>query len=182
MPLPFSDDAAARISRAVRWVEGNSSLGARPEGGPRLNETLYVARCTGAVDGSGNYPGTIVSWDGSAWQDHGVCKLRGPNGEALSSGVRYACAPLGTASGTLLLIAVSAGANMLRGKLGGALSAGGSATMSIWYYNGSAEADTAVNITVYDWLLASGSIASGKKVVAHWDARSGRYYVTAAEC
>ena len=70
-----------------------------------------------------------------------------------------------------------------RGKLDGALSFGGSATMSVWWWNGSAEADTTVNVTVYDWLLVSGqSIASGTQVTAAWDARSGRYYVTGAQC
>jgi hypothetical protein len=70
-----------------------------------------------------------------------------------------------------------------RGKLDGALSFGGSATMSVWYWNGSAEADTGRNVTVYDWLLLTGqSIASGTQVTASWDARSGRYYVTGAQC
>jgi len=77
-------------------------------------------------------------------------------------------------------IAVSA---VVRGKLDGALSFGGSATMSVWYWNGSAEADTTVNVTVYDWLLLSGqSVASGTQVTAAWDARSGRYYLTGAQC
>lgn len=72
---------------------------------------------------------------------------------------------------------------MKRGKLDGTLSVGGSATMSVWKWNGSAEADTGDNITVYDFLLASGqTIASGKKVVAEWDSASGRWYVVSAEC
>ena len=55
--------------------------------------------------------------------------------------------------------------------------------MSVWRYNGSAEADTNENITVYDWMLKTGqTIASGKKVVAEFFLDSGRWYVTAAEC
>ena len=72
---------------------------------------------------------------------------------------------------------------IVRGKLDGSLSQGGSATLSIWYYNGSAEADSGEDLTVYDGLLKSGSsIASGKKVIAMLDQASGRYYVTSAEC
>lgn len=57
--------------------------------------------------------------------------------------------------------------HLLMGKLDGTLSFEGSATMSIWAYNGSAYADTTADITVYDWLLDTGdSIASGTQVVA----------------
>lgn len=70
-----------------------------------------------------------------------------------------------------------------RGKLDGTLNQGSSATMSIWAYNGSAEADTTENVTVYDWMLpASGTIASGIKITAKFYRDSGRFYVTSAEC
>jgi hypothetical protein len=72
-----------------------------------------------------------------------------------------------------------------KGKLDGALTFGGSATMSVWEHSGSAEVDTTENITVYDWLLASGqTVASGRKVVAHQmkTASGYRWYVTSAEC
>ncbi|MFZ5829827.1 MAG: hypothetical protein ACOY3P_07055 [Planctomycetota bacterium] len=74
------------------------------------------------------------------------------------------------------------GAELLIGKLDGALSVGGSATMSVWAWNGSNFADSGDNVTVYDWLLKSGAtaISSGKKVVA---AKIGDVYVvTDAEC
>lgn len=179
----FSDDAVTRISRAVRRVEGGAGGRLRAEAPPRHGESLYDARVTGAADGDGNYPATIVAWTGSAWRDYDTCRLRAPNGEPLTSGARYAGSPIGvTAAGKMLLRVIPAADWVVRGKLDGSLSAGGSATMSIWYYNGSAQADTGANVTVYDWLLASGSIASGKKVMAFYDARDGRYYVGAAEC
>jgi len=68
------------------------------------------------------------------------------------------------------------------GKLDGALSQGGSATVSIWGGEGGEETDTNVDVVAYDWLLESGAddIASGKKVVVEWI--NGVPYVTAAEC
>lgn len=75
------------------------------------------------------------------------------------------------------------GGGIVRGKLDGALSAGGSATLSVWAWNGSAQADTGDNITVYDWLLVSSqTISSGVNVIAAQDARDGRYYVISAAC
>ena len=73
-------------------------------------------------------------------------------------------------------------AGFVKGKLDGSLSFGGSATLSVWAWNGSAEADTGSNLTVYDWLLVSGqSIAAGTQVAASYDVNSGRYYVTGAQ-
>jgi hypothetical protein len=73
----------------------------------------------------------------------------------------------------------------VKGKLDGALTFGGSATLSIWRWSGSAEVDTTEDITVYDWLLASGqTVASGRKVVAvKMETATGfRWYVISAEC
>jgi hypothetical protein len=68
---------------------------------------------------------------------------------------------------------------VLFGKLDGTLSAGSSATMSIWA--GNPLADTTQNVTVYDWYLeAAGSLATGTKVKA--EMYSGLWYVTTAEC
>jgi hypothetical protein len=70
-----------------------------------------------------------------------------------------------------------------RGKLDGDLTYQGSATMSIWAWNGSAEADTGVNVTVYDWLLSTGqSILSGTQITVLWDDASDRYYVVGSQC
>lgn len=72
---------------------------------------------------------------------------------------------------------------VLRGKLDGQLAKDGSATMSVWRFDGSSETDTGENITVYDWMLKTGqTVASGKKVVAEFFMDSGRWYVVAAEC
>lgn len=79
-------------------------------------------------------------------------------------------------------VIVSTGTNkLLIGKLDGTMNYAGSATMSVWAWNGSADADTTVNVTVYDWLLKSGqSIASGTQVVAAYV--GGRWRVIGAAC
>jgi hypothetical protein len=75
------------------------------------------------------------------------------------------------------------GTSIQIGKLDGALSQGGSATMSLWEWDGSTFSDSGTNCTVYDFLLAAGqSIASGKKVVAFGHKQSRYMIVLAAEC
>lgn len=82
-----------------------------------------------------------------------------------------------------LMKVVPIGRPNLRGKLDGTLSENGSATMSIWSFGGGSNADTGVNVTVYDDILASGqTITSGKVVHAGYEWESDRYYVFAAEC
>ena len=68
------------------------------------------------------------------------------------------------------------------GKLDGALSAGGSATMSIWEYTSSWQ-DSTKNETVYaPPILSSGSIASGKWVSAVWKRQPMRLEIVGREC
>lgn len=70
------------------------------------------------------------------------------------------------------------------GKLAGELEAGGSATVNVWSYRaGSVQAtDPLEQVTVYDWLLASGdSIAEGTKVFFELKS-DGHWYVYASEC
>jgi hypothetical protein len=75
---------------------------------------------------------------------------------------------------------VKAGYSVI-GKLDGTLSKGSSVAMSIWKGAGGSETDSTLNVTVYDWLLATGqTIASGIKVKAEFV--NGVLYVTAAEC
>lgn len=88
--------------------------------------------------------------------------------------------------------AFAPGGIVLRGKLDGALVSSGSAsaptsaTMSIWAWNGTTEADTGLNITVYDWLLPGtsnkrSSIPLGAFVIAVYDQKSRRWYVISWE-
>lgn len=71
----------------------------------------------------------------------------------------------------------------LAGKLDGALNADSSATFSVWTWNGSAYADSTNNITVYaPWVLASGSVASGKRGVAGWNIETNRWELVEGEC
>lgn len=67
-------------------------------------------------------------------------------------------------------------------KLDGSLSTGGTATASIWTWDGSSFADSGDDVTVHDWLLASGqTVASGTKVIIELH-RTGIWIVTEAEC
>ena len=84
---------------------------------------------------------------------------------------------------TVMVQAIPAPARWHWAKLDGTLSAGGSATASIWNWNGSALVDSGNNVTVYDWLLGTGeTIASGKKIKIDLHLESQRWYVTSAEC
>lgn len=105
----------------------------------------------------------------------------------LASGVygraRILHKPSGTGDKWCIIRMNDPGPEALYGKLDAALSAGSSATMSIWWHNGTVLADTTENVTVYDWLLGSGeSIDSATKVIATMNQYDNRYYVTAAEC
>lgn len=68
----------------------------------------------------------------------------------------------------------------LWGKLDTTLSAGSSATMSVWESDGVTQTDTGDNVTVYDMVLGSGSIAAGKRVATA--VMNGFNVVIAAEC
>jgi hypothetical protein len=94
--------------------------------------------------------------------------------KAATSGETWAVVLLGGGGG-------SGGGGLLRGKLDGSQSFQGSAVMSVWAWNGSAEADTGENVTVYDWHLKTGqTIASGTQVTAALV--GGRWYVISAQC
>lgn len=65
--------------------------------------------------------------------------------------------------------------NVIFGKLDGALTQGGSATMSVW--TDDPLADSGRNVTVYDWFLGDGEeLAAGKKVKAEFIC--GKWYAT----
>lgn len=168
-----------------------------PSGGVFLPEETpppYVdvwAQITSTTQTDSRYPATIYSNDGNAATFTAISAAAGawvdtPNGETLTTGVYLRAVPAGikAADGKPIFYAVGTAKDQnIRGKLDAELTYQGSATMSIWWYNGSAEADSGDNVTVYDWLLSTGqTIASGKQITAAWDARSGRYYVTGAQC
>lgn len=70
----------------------------------------------------------------------------------------------------------------LWGTLDGALAQGSSATMSVYFRDGSTWTDSTMNVTVYDRLLKTGAadIDSGNWVVAQW--YCDRWWAHAAEC
>lgn len=188
---PTRDDSR-RITRTVERVERMpvNDPPRAPLRSTSLTETHWV-QITSTTQTDGRYPGslylrdgngatfTLLSASGGIWVDT-------PNGESLTTGVYYPARIGGekaSDSKPIFDVIASAKDAFIRGKLDGTLSYQGSATMSIWWYNGSAEADSTENVTVYDWLLSTGqTIASGKQVTAAWDSRSGRYYVTGAQC
>lgn len=68
------------------------------------------------------------------------------------------------------------------GKLDGTMSYDGTATVSVWKWNGSAMADTSENVTARDWLLSSGqTIASGTRVIV-LKHRRNQWFVVGAQC
>ena len=178
----FSRTAEDRIAKAVRRVE----LGREGrEGAERGAEQALVARCTGAASG-GLYPGVITAWDeeASAWEDFGDCQIKPLNSEALASGTRYPVVPAAQQSSgdllVLLLAGSGGGSSTVHGVLDGTLTQGSSATLSV--YSGPST-DTGANVTVYDFMLASGqTVAAGAHAFAALDATDGLYYVIAAPC
>jgi hypothetical protein len=69
---------------------------------------------------------------------------------------------------------------LLLGKLDAGLSVDGSVTVSIWRWNGSAWADTGVDVTAYDWVNIA--VGSGKRVIIARFNDSERWIVIGAEC
>lgn len=71
-------------------------------------------------------------------------------------------------------------------KLDGDLSQGSTATASVWEEDTASPGtfvDSGKDITVYDWLLASGqSITAGKKIIVAQHLQSRLFIVIAAEC
>jgi hypothetical protein len=131
---------------------------------------LGVTPCKLLVNAAGHAAARVITGD--------TAKL-GSAGDGVP--VIYKAATSGETWAVILLGAAAGGSGLKRGKLDGSQSYQGSATLSVWAWNGSAEADTGEDVTVYDWLLPSGgSIASGKKVVAAYV--GGRWYVVSAEC
>lgn len=101
---------------------------------------------------------------------------------AAAGPVRILYKPSGTGEKTCAVLLGSSEAAWETGKLDGEMSYQGTQTVSIWRWNGSAMADTTLNVTARDWLLSSGqTIASGKQVVIMRHP-SGQWFVVGAQC
>jgi hypothetical protein len=182
-------------AKAAQWVDV-AGCQAKAADGPRA-----LARFSGyTADGSSSFwlfeaPELVVraTADGSApacyaQRDNGagaladvgptftVAKFASPPREDFISGGYYPAFRVGQ-----LYYAETGRRLTAKGVLDGALAFGGSATMSVWEFNGTAEADTGENLIVYDWLLSSGqSVGSGKQVEAIYI--KNRWYVVGAQC
>lgn len=158
-------------------------VGGRQRGYTAARGVTWV-KVTDAPDADGWHAGVVsldrfgefVDLDLDVW-------IAAADESGLAVGVRYLCTRTGDDDddGGHPCFRTMPHGGLLMGVLDGAMSYGGSATMSIWAFNGSADADTGANVTVYDWLLSTGqTIASGKRVVAAFV--GGRWRVIAAQC
>lgn len=101
-PVTFTPEAAERIARAVRWVEQHG-MRQQPSCPPLdLSPAVQLVKATsGTADGDGHYPGVPTAWDENAgsWIEYDAVKVKPSDGEALTSGERYPCHPVGYTSG-----------------------------------------------------------------------------------
>lgn len=73
-------------------------------------------------------------------------------------------------------IVEEAGDMFRHGKVyGSPITAGGTGTVELWFYNGAAEANSAVQITARDWL--QNEYAAGEEVEVMYEARSAQWYL-----
>jgi hypothetical protein len=102
MAVTFTQKAADRISRAVKWVEQQIRTQGPSEGTvtPRSVEPTYVLTTSGTAT-SGFYPGKVVLYSAAdaAWQEYTTCKILPANGETLTNNTRYAARYTGRNSG-----------------------------------------------------------------------------------
>lgn len=102
MAVTFTQKAADRISRAVKWVEQQIRTSGNGEGTvtPRSIEPTYVLTTSGTAT-SGMYPGKVVLYSAAdaAWQEYSTCKILPANGETLTNNTRYAARYTGRSSG-----------------------------------------------------------------------------------
>jgi len=102
MAVTFTQKAADRISRAVKWVEQQIRTQGPSEGTvtPRSVEPTYVLTTSGTAT-SGFYPGKVVLYSAAdaAWQEYTTCKILPANGETLTNNTRYAARYTGRDSG-----------------------------------------------------------------------------------
>ena len=181
----FSRETVARIWRAVLYVERAFLTAGQPTARsrrlPRTYRTFELAEALAAGQDDELAKAAVkwLAWDsaegeytdsgetGEVVDTLGICwGVEGDRGVASPRGVKDA-APIWE-------IVQNPGKPRLFGRLDGDLSAGSSATMSIW--EGSTLADSGRNVTVYDWFLPTGKkLTYGAKVAAVWN--SGKWYV-----
>lgn len=90
-------------------------------------------------------------------------------------------AAIGSTGSKRVPVVKNPGAQAFIGKLDAELSQGSSVTVSIWSGTANAETDSTINITAYDWLLATGqTMASGAKCAGLFI--NGIPYIIGGEC
>ncbi len=178
--IALSPESKHRLKDLLRTGDG---LGAETVSPFTTQAHVTIIKCTVAPDESGKAKGKVAFYADDTWTTpyHEVWLIEA-NGVSLSVGNRYPAIAIGGGDDGVGIYVTGSGNGILRGKLDGTLSAGATATMSIWDSHTGSSADTGLNITVYDWLLTSGNVASGKKVIAYYEAVSNHWYVLAAEC
>lgn len=183
MPPPLS---LRGIREAVAWYKDQPRGGTFDEGPPPPLIETHRVKITSYTRTSGRYPGTLYAYDanGDSYTAYVADDIwvKAPNGEILLKEAYYTASVVGVkASDGKHIFLVNNPDQRIKGKLDGVLNFGSTATMSVWAWNGAAEADTTENVTVNDWLLSSGqSVASGTQI---WASLSqGRYYADGAQC
>lgn len=106
----FDTRLADRLVQMLElWERQRGSLRGYPQAQAPAGEVTVARVTSGTADGDGNYPAvvTVRDPDDGSWDDFEPVKVRGANGETLTSGTRYAVKPAGlTAGGDLLLMVV----------------------------------------------------------------------------
>lgn len=94
--------------------------------------------------------------------------------------VGFVLQALGT-TGRMNAVRTGATGGMLVGYLDEEMVKDGDAVLSVWEFNGSADADTGRNVVIYDWLLKTGQVNSaGLKAVAAFI--GGRWRLIETQC
>lgn len=187
--------AQLRESRAVDGIDVDSEAGGRlswvdQNGGARhwqvtdeqeSNPPIFGA-LDSALSSGGNATLSVYEWNGLDWSDSGdnetVYDLFAKGGYAQAGAKVWAH----WESTRGVYGAVWSARAAIFGTLAGNLTSGGSATLNIYKWNGSAWASSGNSITVYEALGLSSLIASGTKVWAEWEESRGVYVVTSASC
>jgi hypothetical protein len=66
------------------------------------------------------------------------------------------------------------------GKLAGTLTVGSSATVNVWSSEATPTVITSLTLSAHDWLMRSGSITTGTKVIVTWI--GGKAWISEASC
>lgn len=190
-----SEDDFDRTAAATRYIEALRRNGGQPlpEAAARGLEVVVVKVTASSPTDTQYWLGSVTYKDFEAgvdeWYEEDEDSADNPkvyvvtlHGEKLAQNRRYIGVIIGEYDGYPVVLTADS-RSTIKGKLDGALTLDGSATLSVWDVVGGVEVDTGENITVYDWVLSVGqTVLADSRVFAVWVANSGRWYVNSAQC